>query len=408
MKVFNPIGIGVTIGLHVVAGVLLISFSGCQTPREREDPEVATRPEPIPAGQLGSSERPFVPPTRPAWARDSAPPAPQTETVVVDEMDWNFGVGSEQVTAGDPIEGELRWEATAPDQTATPATTNYTVVSGDNLTRIATRHGTTVRAIEQANNLAPGSVLRIGQVLKIPSSGRPGVTPGAAIGVAEVSPAQGDSRLEPYRYTVVSGDNLSRLANRFETTVQDLMAVNNLSSDRIRVGQELVIPGRLASEGPVAGTRPSTSRTTTTTTTETRTPSRPPLEPGQTITHKIERGEVLETIARRYGTTAAQIRQDNNITDDRRLQIGQELRIRRPASAGDTERATTGPSTTAPSETRTTLRDRTEQRRDAETETRTERDTTERSGDTGTSTEQQRRLRDMLEGRIPDSEIEED
>ena len=44
------------------------------------------------------------------------------------------------------------------------------------------------------------------------------------------------------RYTVVSGDTLTRIANQFGVTVKAIKTANNLTSDTIRVGQVLVIP----------------------------------------------------------------------------------------------------------------------------------------------------------------------
>jgi LysM repeat protein len=44
------------------------------------------------------------------------------------------------------------------------------------------------------------------------------------------------------RYTVVSGDTLSRIAARFGVTVNAIRTANNLTTDTIRVGQVLVIP----------------------------------------------------------------------------------------------------------------------------------------------------------------------
>lgn len=45
-------------------------------------------------------------------------------------------------------------------------------------------------------------------------------------------------------YTVRRGDSLSVIASRYNTTVQDLMAANNLRNTTIYVGQQLVIPLR--------------------------------------------------------------------------------------------------------------------------------------------------------------------
>lgn len=72
--------------------------------------------------------------------------------------------------------------ATTPDVSAN-GMTSYKVKSGDTLTKIAKQFGTTVKAIESANNLSTTSI-KVGQVLKIPTKASapaaPAPTPGPA------------------------------------------------------------------------------------------------------------------------------------------------------------------------------------------------------------------------------------
>lgn len=96
------------------------------------------------------------------------------------------------------------------------------------------------------------------------------------------------------RYTVRPGDTLSQIARQQAVSVDELRVWNRLTSDRILVGQELIVG--------FASAR----------------------------IHVVQRGESLSVIATRYGTTIAAIRAANNITGDRIL-VGQELVI--PSSA---------------------------------------------------------------------------
>ena len=153
----------------------------------------------------------------------------------------------------------------------------YTVQAGDTLFNIAQRFQTTVEAIMQLNNLTSTNI-SVGQRLKIPFFG---VTPP----VPE----------ETFPYTVVAGDTLFSLANRFNTTVAELKRINNLASDALNVGQILQIPG-------IAPTTP--------------TP----------ITYTVVRGDTLFSIANRFGTTVDAIMRLNNLTTTN-LSIGQQLLI---------------------------------------------------------------------------------
>lgn len=95
----------------------------------------------------------------------------------------------------------------------------YVVRSGDTLWLLAQRYGTTVDAIRNLNGLT-SNMLNIGQVLKIPV-------------------AAGNSYFE---YAVRSGDTLWLLSRRFGTTVDAIKNLNGLTSDRLDIGQILLIP----------------------------------------------------------------------------------------------------------------------------------------------------------------------
>ena len=61
---------------------------------------------------------------------------------------------------------------------------------------------------------------------------------------------------------------------------------------------------------------------------------------GSGYTHKVRSGETLGSIAKKYGTTANRLKRDNNISNPRRIQIGQRIRItgsRRGKPGGTTQ-----------------------------------------------------------------------
>ncbi len=120
----------------------------------------------------------------------------------------------------------------------------YVVVPGDNYYRIGRKFGVTPAAILSANPNATPNLLKVGQVLIIP-----GVTGGAPVPTAVV-PGPGPApvptaTLAPpanaITYVVQRGDNLFRLSLRFNTTIQRIKQLNNLTSDIIFIGQVLII-----------------------------------------------------------------------------------------------------------------------------------------------------------------------
>ena len=94
----------------------------------------------------------------------------------------------------------------------------YTVKSGDTLSGIASKYGTTYQELARINNIANPNLIYPGQVLKISCS--------------EQSQAV-------QTYTVKSGDTLSGIANKYGTTYQELAKKNGISNPN------LIYPGQI-------------------------------------------------------------------------------------------------------------------------------------------------------------------
>ncbi len=110
---------------------------------------------------------------------------------------------------------------------STSDATLYKVRSGDNLSYIAKRYGTTVSAICTMNNISSTSTLRVGQKLRIPSQG--GSTAAAT-----------STTSEPEYYRIKSGDTLSHIAKRYGTSVTALCRLNNISKEAtLRINQRI-------------------------------------------------------------------------------------------------------------------------------------------------------------------------
>jgi LysM repeat protein len=117
----------------------------------------------------------------------------------------------------------------------------YTIVRGDNLSKIAKANGISLAALTKANpNLDPRR-LQPGQQIQIPAASTPASPAPAALGFKE--PAAADSApASGSVYKVKPGETLTRIAKQHGTTVRALRAANGLKSDRIHVGQKLKIP----------------------------------------------------------------------------------------------------------------------------------------------------------------------
>lgn len=121
---------------------------------------------------------------------------------------------------GSVPESDMPAAPSAPVQAA-PETFQYTVVSGDTLSGIAARYGTTYQELARINGISNPNLIHPGDVLNITDNGGSGVAP---------------------TYTVVSGDTLSEIAARFGTTYQELARINGISNpDLIYPGQALRI-----------------------------------------------------------------------------------------------------------------------------------------------------------------------
>jgi membrane-bound lytic murein transglycosylase D len=112
------------------------------------------------------------------------------------------------------------------------------------------------------------------------------------------------------------GDSLSIIAVRYNTTVSELMAINNLKSrHRIRAGQVLNLPYK----GAVQQTA---------------------ISPG-TQSYTVRSGDTLGQIARRSGMAERELQDLNGLSNGNQIYIGQELRL---SAAAETDAAATASS----------------------------------------------------------------
>lgn len=101
-----------------------------------------------------------------------------------------------------------------------PATSTYTVQSGDTLSSIAAKFGTNYQALASLNGISNPNLIYVGQVLRVNGSASTGSV----------------------YYTVRAGDNLSAIASRYGTSYQSIASLNGLANPNlIYAGQTLKI-----------------------------------------------------------------------------------------------------------------------------------------------------------------------
>ena len=131
--------------------------------------------------------------------------------------------------------------ATAPPviTPAVPEVTYHTVRPGETAWDIANEYGVTLEALIAANELTDPNRLEPGQQLVIPEADD---TPAEDSSQTEPSPEEQSNRVSR-THTVVAGDTLWSIAEQYDTTVDEIAALNDLDPEGIlSLGQELQIP----------------------------------------------------------------------------------------------------------------------------------------------------------------------
>lgn len=146
---------------------------------------------------------------------------------------------------------------------------------------------------------------------------QPAATPGIIV-VPPATPAPATSPGSPvvvpsgptFAYTVQAGDTLFGIAVRYNTDVDTLRRLNNLSDDTIQVGQVLQVPG----------TGPQTAETS-------GAPAQPTQPAGQQVIYVVEPGDTLSGIAAKFNVAWTDIAAANNIAAPYTIYRGQKLVI---------------------------------------------------------------------------------
>lgn len=144
---------------------------------------------------------------------------------------------------------------------------------------------------------------------------------GSTSGLSPILPFAEESVGNGAFHTVVQGETLFSIAKRYNVPIDSIRILNDLTDNNIRAGQNLLI-GSLTETQNHTAMEPATILPDT----STQTPSDVAVE--ESVLHRVKKGETLYAISKRYNTTVAKIKQDNNLISNN-LKIGQKLKIKK-------------------------------------------------------------------------------
>jgi len=286
-------------GAHILAASALVFLYGCSTPKPPEKVEPPASP--------------IMPPTK--------EPSPVVEKTVVPPPP--------------PVEP-------APPAKESTAAKSYVVQPGDSISKIAHHAGVSSREIMELNGIKNANLVRVGQKLMLPAyakdlpAGKVKATTSAKKATggkkgATAKPAA-EATAEAGSYVVKPGDSLGKIAKVNGVKISALKEANKLSSDKIRVGQKLIIPGKGAGEaaptpeapaGGAAAPAPETPAGTTM--------AAPAPVPTAMLDYTVQEGETVDSVAKTFLVKKEDILKANGATDPAQIRAGTRIKIPVPA-----------------------------------------------------------------------------
>lgn len=191
------------------------------------------------------------------------------------------------------------------------ASNYYTVQSGDTLSGIADRFSTSVNTLAHLNGIANPNRIYVGQRLLVRNGAASNTNNSNASHSTAPAPSKPSASLSG-TYTVKSGDNLSSIANRFNTSWQNLATINKISNpNRIYVGQVLKLSAN--SSAPAAPSQPQHAASVN--------------------SYTVKSGDTLSGIAVKLGTTTNSLSSLNHLSNPNLIYVGQVLRVNGQSTA---------------------------------------------------------------------------
>lgn len=183
----------------------------------------------------------------------------------------------------------------------------YTVQSGDTLSGIALKFSTTSSKLAQLNSISNPNLIYVGQRLLVNQSSNSNSSSSG-----QSSSTKTNTEASTASYTVKSGDTLSGIASQYNTTVNQIISLNQLSNPNlIYVGQVLKLKN---------------SQTTNSSSSSSSTAA---MTAG---TYTVKAGDTLSAIASRYSTSSSTLASLNSLSNPNLIYVGQVLKVSANAS----------------------------------------------------------------------------
>jgi LysM repeat protein len=247
----------VGLSLVLVVGVLITDHvkksdaASAVAPMTGDDPSRLTV-----VGNSGSD--PYTPSKQLPEPEPKPKPVPQPEPKVINQTQPDSGKTA-QLPDGSQ-QSSIEDQFTGPTPTAIPDTV-YAIQSGDTLYSICKKQygdASLHNKLSDYNKLTAGKALKLGQKLNLPAkdvltgkalpyTGKPSTTPAIPSGNKPISDGPLVAASTTVTYKVSSGDTLSSIARKFNTSLTKIRELNPAlrgREDSLSVGDELKLPGK--------------------------------------------------------------------------------------------------------------------------------------------------------------------
>ena len=257
-----------------------------------------------------------------------------------------------------------------------PEYTIYVVQNGDYLAKISKKFNVTISSIKRLNPSIKKDVVRVGQKLKLPGKIDVGVQSVPVAVAATATAARKSAAKKGYttytgatkEYVVKNGDTLGSIAYGNGINIRQLKELNGLSSDSLKIGQKLKIPAekvvkaapakKAEAAAPAKAEAVAPAKAEAAAPVEAEKPAEVPAaeapveavkdaapaaeaekaaavpekaEAAATTTYVVQEGDDMTGVSIRWGVSAAEIRELNNLAEGDQLVPGQIIKL--PADA---------------------------------------------------------------------------